>query len=97
MFAIVVMATSCKKERDEHQGIFKGPAVKVHGGKAWTWVQLNSEGAPQKISITVDDAALNTVAGSGGHGGGEHAMDDNFVLAFHPKAEAILRNFTSSA
>src|SRR5687767_14325753 len=38
VLAITALATGCKK--DQKKNVFKGPEVKVHNGKAWTWVQL---------------------------------------------------------
>ena len=30
----------------------KGPEVQVHGGKAYTWLEVNKQGNPEKIAIT---------------------------------------------
>jgi hypothetical protein len=68
--------TSCKKDDLERNGIYKGPAVSVHGGKAWTWVQISKTGNPEKLAVTLTDEALNTVpvGGNGeGHGHGRGA------------------------
>ncbi len=87
----VVLFTGCKKDRDDMKnGIFKGPVVQVHNGKAWTWVQLNNAGNPEKLAVTIDDAALNSLP-TGGEGGDnhDHNHENNWTLSFHPKAAAI--------
>lgn len=84
VMAIAALAVSCKK--DQTKGIYKGPEVQVHNGKAWTWVQLKDDGTPERLAITINDAAMNSVpAGNDGDGG--HNMEENsYVLTFHPKA-----------
>ena len=94
IFVLTLLAatvfSSCNKDKDNDKtGIFKGPEVVVHGGKAWTWIQLNKSGNPEKLGISLTDAALNTVpVGTGddqaGHDHGN--MDNNWILQFHPKA-----------
>jgi len=91
LFALMAatLFTSCKKEHDnEKGGIFKGPEVTVHNGKAWTWIQLAKNGSPERLGISINDAALNSVpAGTGNHNGDDHGdLDNNFILKFHPKA-----------
>lgn len=86
--------TSCKKDRNHENGrIFKGPEVQVHNGKAWTWIQVKKNGNPERLGISVNDAALNSVpVGGNHHGHGEHDHDDmnnNWILKFHPKAGSI--------
>jgi hypothetical protein len=83
-----VIFTSCKKEKDDNSGLLKGPEVQVHEGKAWTWIQLDQNGNPQKMAISINDAALNslpTTGGDGSHNQG-HSGSNNWVLKFHPKA-----------
>jgi hypothetical protein len=100
-FAFVAIAavaalsmTSCKKEdKETKSGIFKGPEVSVHDGKAWTWVELNRDGKPERVAISINEAALNSVPvedGEGNHDG--HDMDNSVVLKFHPKIDATLFN-----
>lgn len=99
-FAFVAIAavaalsmTSCKKEDKETKaGIFKGPEVSVHEGKAWTWIELNHEGKPEKVAISMNERALNSVPTEEGDGGGGHNMENNLVLKFHPKIDATLFN-----
>mgnify|MGYP000951873477 CR=1 FL=1 len=85
--AIVALATSCKK--DQAKGVYKGPVVKVNNGKAWTWVQLKDDGAPERIAVAIDDAAMNSVPLQPGEGDPHEDMALNsYVLALHPKASA---------
>jgi len=88
--AVAVLATSCKKDNEGKDGIFKGPVVQVHNGKAWTWVQLDKSNNPERLGVTIDDAALNSLpVGTGtGDGGHDHMGGNNFVLKFHAKASA---------
>jgi len=78
---------SCEKNHDK-SGIFKGPDAEVYHGKAWTWVQLDRDGNPLRVAISVDTAALNSVEIGGEEGGttGGHTHENNYVLNFHPKA-----------
>jgi hypothetical protein len=91
--AVILFAASCTKDKGENKaGIFKGPETAMHHGKAWTWVQLNKEGKPERIAVTIDNDALNSVpTGDNNHGGG-HTHDDNVVLKFHEKANDIMFN-----
>lgn len=90
IFALVLIAaalfTSCKKDHDnEKHGIFKGPEVQVYQGKAWTWVQINKNGNPERLAVTLTDAALNSVP-VGHDDGGDHLHEATWTLKFHPKA-----------
>jgi hypothetical protein len=91
--AVAVMAVSCTKDNGKNEaGVFKGPEVQMHHGKAWTWVQLNSDGKPERVAISIDNDALNSVpTGDDNHNGG-HSHDDNAVLRFHEKASGIVFN-----
>ncbi|MDO9374101.1 MAG: hypothetical protein Q7T76_06775 [Ferruginibacter sp.] len=88
--AITALLSSCKKDKDlDKAGIFKGPEVQVHGGKSWTWIQLTKAGVPEKLGVTITDAALNTLPVGGHDDGHDHDhgnMDNNWKLKFHPKA-----------
>lgn len=81
-----ILFTACKKD-DEKNGLYKGPVVKVHNGKAWTWVKLDKSGNPERVGVTIDDAALNSVPVGGGDGGHNH--ENSWTLAFHHKASNI--------
>jgi Domain of unknown function (DUF5602) len=86
-----VAFTSCEKDKDnDKSGIFKGPEAEVYHGKAWTWIQLDKQGKPERVAISINDAALNSVKPGDGSSSGDHQHDDNVVLKFHPKAEATL-------
>lgn len=89
--AVALIVSSCSKDKGQNQaGVFKGPEVSMHHGKAWTTVQLSSEGKPERIAVTIDNNALNSVpTGDNNHTGG-HTHDDNVVLPFHEKASGIL-------
>ena len=97
LLAIAALATACKKDPRDN-GVFKGPEVKVHNGKAWTWVQLKDDGTPERLAVTINQAALNSVPGPDpAHAGDgeshDHSGDENnFVLKLHPRAAATLFN-----
>ncbi|HTE27705.1 hypothetical protein [Flavitalea sp.] len=94
LLAAVIFA-SCKKEKDDKDGIFKGPEMQVHYGKAWTWVQLDHNGNPQKMAIAINDAAMNSLPTTGGDNGHNHGNNgvNNWVLNFHPKANISPFNY----
>ncbi|MDI3320698.1 DUF5602 domain-containing protein [Pinibacter soli] len=90
VLAIMLIVSSCKKDNDGHSGIFKGPVVQVHDGKAWTWIQLDNSGKPEKLGITIDDAALNSLPiGGDGHTGHDHSGENDWILKYHPKASIL--------
>src|SRR5687768_12989021 len=80
--------SSCKKDDDNiKSGIFKGPVMQVYQGKAWTWVQIDNSGKPERLAICITDAALNSVpVGESGEDGHDHSHEANWNLQFHPKA-----------
>ena len=83
VLAIAALATGCKK--DQKKNVFKGPEVQVANGKAWTWVQLKDDGSPERLAITINDAAMNSVP-TGNPGEGGHNMEENsYVLPVHQK------------
>jgi hypothetical protein len=87
--------SSCQKEDNGKNGIFKGPEVQVHHGKAWTWVELSKSRTPVRMAVTLNDAALNSVpvAGEEAEGGHDHSdMENNWVLKFHPQANVTVFN-----
>lgn len=86
--AIASLASSCKK--DQAKGVFKGPEVQVNNGKAWTWVQLKEDGTPERLAITINDAAMNSVPVGDNGGGGHNMTENNYVLTLHPKASSML-------
>ena len=90
--AAIAILTACKKDKDnEKEGIFKGPVVQVHGGKALTWVQLDNKGNPLRLAVTINDAARTSVPMGAHDDGHDHSnTDNNWVLKFHPKAAATV-------
>lgn len=88
VLAVTALLTSCKKDKDnEKNGIFKGPVTNVYDGKAWTWVQIDNSGKPERLAITLTDAALNSVpVGSHDDHEHDHSDENSWTLQFHPKA-----------
>ena len=84
----MALLTSCTKEKNNDKGgIFKGPEVSVHNGKAWTTAHLDGQGHPLRLAVTLTDAALNSVPVGGNEDGHDHDnMDNSWVLQFDPKA-----------
>ena len=67
LFALVAgaVAFSSYISSNKKPQVFKGPEVKVHGGKAWSWIQLNKQGNPERMGVALSEDALNSVpAGS---------------------------------
>ncbi|MBC7886955.1 MAG: DUF5602 domain-containing protein [Ferruginibacter sp.] len=99
LFMLTLTATtlfiSCKKDKEnENGGIFKGPEVQLHGGKAWTWIHLNKNGNPLRLAVVINDAALNSLPAGindhDNHGDHDHSnMDNNRILKFHPKGAIV--------
>jgi hypothetical protein len=87
---IAIAFSSCKKEDNNNNnskgGIFKGPETEMYHGKAWTWIQLDNQGNPERVAIAINDAALSSVTPGSGSTGSGHTHENNEVLAFHPKA-----------
>jgi hypothetical protein len=81
-----LLFASCKRDEQEKHGIFKGPEKQVYNGKAWTWVQISKNGAPERLAVTLTDAVLNSVP-TGGHGG--HDPNAHWELKFHQKASEV--------
>ena len=89
-FVATALLTLCKKEKEiERGGIFKGPDSQVHDGKAWTNIELNKKGNLLHLTISIDDAALNSLpVGAGNNGDGGHDHDNSWILKFHPGGSA---------
>ena len=85
LLAVAVFVTSCQKGRDEYNGIFKGPEQKFQHGKAWTWIQLDKHNKPERIGISIDEAAMNSLDPGNAHEGG-HQHVNGISLKFHPRA-----------
>lgn len=83
-----LLLASCEKDKeDKKDGVFKGPEVTVHGGKAWTWIQLNQQGTPERVAIAIKESTFASLP-IGNETGGGHSHENNFILKFHPKADA---------
>ena len=76
---------SCKKDKDEKGGIFKGTVQQFQHGKAWTWVQVDKDNKPERIGIAIDEEAMNSLDPGDDHNGG-HNHNNALSLAFHPRA-----------
>lgn len=86
---LAVLFTSCEKDRNDDNNIYRGPVKQVYDGKAWTWAQIEKSGKPVRLAITLTDAALNSVpVGSHDDHDHDHTGDNNWTLEFHPKALA---------
>ena len=82
--AAISILASCKKDDHNYGGIFKGPEKKFQQGKADTWISLDKKGRPEKIAITIDAAAMNSLD-PGNDEGGEEDMN-SLSVAFPVKA-----------
>lgn len=76
---------SCEKDENKG-GIFKGPEIQVYDGKAWTWVELDKNDVPQRVGVSINDKALNSVPMTPSPEG-PHGHGSNFVLPFHRKGD----------
>lgn len=83
--AATIAFTSCKKNGHK-DGIFKGPVAKFQHGSAWTWIEIDGDNKPERIGISIDDAAMNSLSPGGMEGDGGHQMTNSLSLQFHPKA-----------
>lgn len=90
---IAALLTAFSYNKDNiKKGVFRGEEVAVHGGKAWTWTKIKKNGAPEKIGITLSDAALNSLPmgnGATDHGHG-HSAENYWVVKFNPVAGAVI-------
>jgi hypothetical protein len=85
LFTIVVALVSCKKDKD-NTNFFKGPESEVYHGKAWSSLKLNSEGNPEKLTLSLDAATLASVpVGESGSGEG-HTHENNILISLPGKA-----------
>lgn len=82
--SFLVIFASCKKNNgDDKDNLFKGPVQKFQSGKAWTWLQTDKDGKPEKIAIAIDEAALATLDPGTDDG---HAEMNEISLKLHSKA-----------
>jgi hypothetical protein len=82
MLAAISILSGCTK--DEPKTMLKGPEVKVHGGAAWTWVQVDHNKNPLRMAVSLNDKALNSVPVGNQDGGHEEGY--HYTLKFHPQA-----------
>lgn len=83
----VLILSACKKDDNSKAGVFKGPEVQVHEGKAWTTAQLDKNGNPVRLSVAINDAALNSLPiGGDPESGHDHSGDNNWILLLNNKA-----------
>ena len=88
-FTVLVAAvafSSYTKNHSKNPQILKGPEVQVHGGKAWTFIQLNKQGNPEKLGVALTDEALNTVPAGSHNGGHGHEEGNHWVIKLPAKA-----------
>lgn len=83
---LIIALFSCKKDDHKNQRLFEGAKKDVHHGKAWTWIQLSKDGAPEQLGISIDDAVLNSVPTETTGTGEHHTHDNNVVLPLPAKA-----------
>jgi hypothetical protein len=84
--AISVLAfSSCKKEDDKKDNVFKGAVKTFQQGKAWTWYEEDQNGKPLRIAIAIDDAAMNSLDRQTG-GGHNHANSISMQLPLKASA-----------
>jgi len=82
--SFLIVLASCKKHNDgDRDNFFKGPEQKFQGGKAWTWLQTDKDGKPEKIAIAIDEAALTSLDPGTDE---SHEATDELSLKFHSKA-----------
>ena len=85
MSAAIMMLASCKKDDHNYGGIFKSAEKNFQQGKAASWIQLDKNGQPEKIAITIDAAAMNSLD----PGTGETGEDMNSVSIPLPQKASV--------
>lgn len=73
----------------------KGPEVQVHGGKAYTWLEVNKQGNPEKIAITLSDEVLNSVPPPSDNAGHGHMAGNHWVIQLPSKGKLTPFNHVS--
>jgi hypothetical protein len=74
--------TSCKKD-GQKGGIFKGPVTQFQHGKVWTWIEMNGDNKPERVAISIDDDAMNSLDAGTDEG---HHHGNELSLQFHSRA-----------
>lgn len=86
LLAGAVAFSAYTKNNNKKPQVIKGTAVQVHGGKAWTWVQVNKQGNPEKLGVALTDDALNTVPAGTPNGGHGHVEGNHWVMKIPSKS-----------
>lgn len=80
--------SSCKKDKDEtlrqKEKVFKGAVAQFQHGKAWTTYEIDDANRPVRLSILMDDAAMESLDRNTGDGEQHH--ENSLSLKLHPKA-----------
>ncbi|RYZ50180.1 MAG: hypothetical protein EOO14_19700 [Chitinophagaceae bacterium] len=85
-FAATVLAlSSCKKDNDKKDNVWKGAVKTFQQGKAWTWYEADESGKPLRIAIAIDDAAMASLDRQTG-GGHNHANSISMQLPMQASA-----------
>jgi hypothetical protein len=88
LFASALLISCNKEDENLKNGIYKGKEVAIHHGKGWTWLQLDRNGKPERLAITLNEEVLNSVPvedANANHAGG-HTHGNNIILPLHAKA-----------
>ncbi|MES2881198.1 MAG: hypothetical protein V4676_03550 [Bacteroidota bacterium] len=87
--AIITALFSCKKEEAKTEnkgGEFTGAHTSVHHGKAWSSTTISKDGKPKKLTLVINDAALNSVPVGETTGDHSHTHDNDVIIPLHAKA-----------
>ena len=95
LVAGVVAFSSYTGNNPKKPQIQKGPEVQVHGGKAWTWVQLSKQGNPEKLAIALSDEALNSVPAGTPNSGHGHMEGNHWIVKLPAKTSNTPFNHVS--
>ena len=89
-FMVINLLSSCGKDDAPKNtgGEFKGAEVMLHSGKAWSVVKVNNDGIPTELTVSINDAALNSVPVGAGTGG-THQHENSIVLPMHDQVKTV--------
>jgi hypothetical protein len=82
--AIITFSSCTKDDLKKSGGFYTGPVQKFQHGKAWTWLETDSDDKPIRVAIAIDHDAMNSLDPGTGHTGG-HTHQNALSLQFHPK------------
>lgn len=77
--AAVLVLSSCKKDNDRKETMFKGEVKTFQHGKAWTWYEIDASNNPVRMAIAIDDAAMNSLSREGMEDGA-HSHENSLSL-----------------